>query len=371
MRWIFLSVIVLLFELFTYGAGRGLQWWASGWLTDKSARYLMISLFVFSNALLIFGISRLTSVGLKVSMTWLTVMWFIILSMVAVGIINMVLMKVAPHLFNSSSYQTYGERILLPIVFFGMALMGIYNAYTPTVRHITIAANQPMTKPIRLAMVSDLHLGWLVGNGQINRLTEIIKNEQVELLLMPGDILDDNTDYYQSLNMQPAMQTLVQAVPMGVYASLGNHDMYGSEAEIRQVLLDAGVNVLSDDTVSVNNQLWLIGRLDNHARHRKATAELMPKTLDKPVILLDHEPTDIEQNVQLPIDLQLSGHTHNGQVFPANVIVKFLNRLAYGHERINNTDVIVSSGYGFWGVPFRLGSQSEVWVIEVVGKNNP
>lgn len=86
--------------------------------------------------------------------------------------------------------------------------------------------------------------------------------------------------------------------------------------------------------------------------------------------ILDHEPNEIEKNVQLPIDLQVSGHTHNGQIFPANFIVKFINRLGYGYERINNTDVIVSSGYGFWGVPFRLGSQAELWVIDLVGKKS-
>lgn len=367
MRWVFLSVIVLLFELLTYGAGRGLIWWLTSLslsINAQSVRWVMISLFVFSNALLVFGISRVSSIGLKLAMTWLTVLWFIVIAMMIVGIIQLILAKFAPHL------QTMNVQWLLPLTVFSLMAMGVYNAYVPTVRHVTITANHPMTKPIRLAMVSDLHLGWLVGNGQINRLTEIVKNQKVELLLMPGDILDDNVEYYQRLNMQLAMQQLVNSMPMGVYASLGNHDMYGSEAQIRQVLLDAGVKVLSDETVNVDNQLWLVGRLDNHARNRKATAELMPNTLDKPVILLDHEPNEIDKNVQLPIDLQLSGHTHNGQVFPANFIVKALNRLAYGHERINNTDVVVSSGYGFWGVPFRLGSQSEVWVIDLVGKKS-
>lgn len=365
MRWIFLSVIILLFELLTYGAGRGVQWWLTSLspsITAQSLRWVMSSLFLLSNALLIFGISRISSIGLKVAMTWLTILWFVILAMMAVGVVQLILAKFAPQL------QIVSVPWLLPLWLFGLMAVGVYNAYVPTIRHITITANQPMAKPIRLAMVSDLHLGWLVGNRQLGKLSEIVKNEKVELLLMPGDILDDNIDYYQSLNMKPAMQNLVQAVPMGVYASLGNHDMYGHEAEIRQALTDAGVKVLGDETVAVDDKLWLIARLDNHARHRKATVELMPKTLDKPVILLDHEPNDIEKNVQLLIDLQLSGHTHNGQIFPANFIVKALNRLAYGHERINNTDVIVSSGYGFWGVPFRLGSQSEVWVIDLVSK---
>lgn len=365
MRWIFLAVIILLFELLTYEAGRGISWWLTSLspaINAQSLRWVMISLFVLSNALLVFGISRVTSIGLKVAMTWLTVMWFIILAMIAVGIIQLVLAKFAPQ------WLTVSVQWLLPLWVLGLMAIGVYNAYVPTVHHVTITANQPLAKPIRLAMVSDLHLGWLVGNRQLEKLTEIVKNEKVELLLIPGDIMDDDIDYYQRLNMKPTLQQLVQSVPMGVIASLGNHDMYGHEAKIRQALTDAGVKVLGDETVAIDDKLWLIARLDNHARHRKTTAELMPKTLDKPIILLDHEPDGIEKNVQLPIDLQLSGHTHNGQIFPANFIVKALNRLAYGHERINNTDVIVSSGYGFWGVPFRLGSQAEVWVIDLVSK---
>lgn len=279
--------------------------------------------------------------------------------------------KFATPLLTSAWYPIWGSRSVFLAIFIGLMGWAVYNAYTPIVRHLSITSNQVMTKPLRLAMVSDLHLGWLVGHRELNKLTEIVKEQKVDVLLMPGDILDDNTTYYNSLKMQPSMQQLVQALPLGVYASFGNHDMYGSEADIENALINAGVRVLVDETVLVDNQVWLIGRLDNHARHRKTTQDLLPQMIDKPIILLDHQPNEIEKNVQLPIDLQVSGHTHNGQVFPANFIVKALNRLAYGHERINDTDVIVSSGYGFWGVPFRLASQSEVWVIDMVGKNTP
>lgn len=100
----------------------------------------------------------------------------------------------------------------------------------------------------------------------------------------------------------------------------------------------------------------------------QATATLL-KQVDthKPVILLDHRPSQIEQHAQLPIDIQVSCHVHNGQVFPANLIVWAINRVHYGYERIHNGHFFVTSGYGFWGVPFRLGSQSEVMIIDVQG----
>ena len=88
----------------------------------------------------------------------------------------------------------------------------------------------------------------------------------------------------------------------------------------------------------------------------------------KPVILMDHRPSEIMAHSKLPIDIQLSGHIHNGQIFPANLLAAYVNRLAYGYEKIGLGHYFVTSGYGFWGVPLRLGSQSEVWIIDVKGK---
>ncbi len=86
---------------------------------------------------------------------------------------------------------------------------------------------------------------------------------------------------------------------------------------------------------------------------------------DLPIILLDHRPTDIEKHASLPPDIQVSGHAHKGQIFPASLITKMMYRLDYGHEKIGNPHVFVTSGYGFWGIPMRLGSQSEVIIIDV------
>ena len=129
------------------------------------------------------------------------------------------------------------------------------------------------------------------------------------------------------------------------------------------------MHLLNDDVLCINHQdqpVWLIGRFDNHKRERVATTELLSQVdTTVPVILLDHRPSDIIEHSKLPIDLQVSGHTHDGQIFPANFIVRAINRLGYGYEAIGFGHFVVSSGYGFWGIPFRLGSRSEVWLITV------
>ncbi|MFW2178077.1 MULTISPECIES: metallophosphoesterase [unclassified Moraxella] len=368
MRWLFLAVIIILFELLTYGVWRGLAWWGRDLLSLKTIDWLKWTLFAIGNGLLVLAMVRLGSGWLKVSMTWLTLLWLFIMAMAVVGLLNWGMTHLFSQLSIKIGFAQWGVRVLLPLLWVGLIGLSVYNAYTPVVRHVTVHTNQPLAKPIRLGMVSDLHLGVLVGNRQLTKLTELVKTQGVELLLMAGDVMDDNTDYYESEKMQPALQQLAKAVPMGIYASLGNHDMYGHESAIREAIKQADITLLADSGVLVDERFWLIGRLDNHASHRKDTKDLLPQVIDKPIILLDHEPNGIDENVQLPIDLQLSGHTHNGQMFPANFIVQAINRLGYGHERINDTDVIVSSGYGFWGVPLRLGSQAEIWVIDLVGQ---
>ena len=104
-------------------------------------------------------------------------------------------------------------------------------------------------------------------------------------------------------------------------------------------------------------------------RGRLKSAELLKQAdTSKPVVLLDHRPSEIELHSTLPIDIQVSGHVHNGQIFPANFIVRAINRLHYGYEKIGNGHFFVTSGYGFWGIPLRLGSQSEVLIIDVEGR---
>jgi len=115
----------------------------------------------------------------------------------------------------------------------------------------------------------------------------------------------------------------------------------------------------------------VVGRDDDANAGRPPLAALLKDVRrDLPVLVLDHRPTEILANVQTSMDIQLSGHAHNGQVFPANFIVRALYRLHYGHEQIEGKEIFVSSGYGFWGVPLRLGSRSEVFVIDVAGRAN-
>lgn len=364
-RLFFFTITILLIELFSYFGAKGLFWLIKPYFPTIK-KVIFISMFVVTHLFLI----TLFIGQFRFGIGYMAVLWLGMLSMMTT-IILLLVMKHLPSLSTlMGGIDGVGVRIFSVISFLGLIGLSVYNAYTPVVRHLSIELDKPMN-PIRIAVASDTHLGYMVGGRQLNRLADILQQEKADILLIPGDIMDDDTYVYHNEKMHTAFNNLVKSVNGNVVASLGNHDLYKERERqtIMQAVRDGGAILLNDKTHVLNingSPMTIIGRYDDHNTKRKSTSELMAGVdTHHLVILLDHRPSQIDDNVKLPIDLQVSGHTHNGQVFPANFIVKTLNRVAYGHEYINGTHVVVSSGYGFWGIPFRLGSQSEVWMIDI------
>lgn len=378
MRYVFFIVIILLLELFSLGAALSLQWWIAPWTKPASQTMAMIVVFLISNGLLLLSVSKLLKNSYRWVSGWMLVMHFMVLTAAIISLIYGA-GWVAMTMFDSATIfampaisVALGLRGVALLVFIGLFVYALYSAYIPKVRHLTVTINKPLLKPLRIAVASDLHLGRLFGNKAIDRLQRLITQSQADMLLMPGDIMDDNTQAFSDYNMAANLARLCASLPCGVYATLGNHDLYGHEKPITESLRNAGVQLLNDEVLRLDYKgqpVWLVGRFDNHKRQRVATTELLAQVnTEEPVILLDHRPSDIIEHSLLPIDLQLSGHTHNGQIFPANFIVSSINRLGYGYEAIGKGHFVVSSGYGFWGIPFRLGSRSEIWLISLSGQ---
>ena len=377
MRYVFFAVIIGLLQLFSLGAAVSLRWWLQPWTTPTLQMAVMMTVFIISNGLLLLSASKLLANSYRWVSGWMLVMHFIILT---AGLTGMAYggYLLSTMVFGGTTGQlimlqpqtiAFGLRVFAFVLFIGLFVYALHSAYVPVVRKRTIHINKSMQGQLRIAVASDLHLGRLFGNRAIDRLGRLLVEQRADMLLMPGDIMDDNTHAYAAYDMQNNLTKLCDQLPLGVYATLGNHDLYGHERPISDSLRSAGVHLLNDDVLCINHQdqpVWLIGRFDNHKRERVATTELLSQVdTTLPVILLDHRPSDIIEHSKLPIDLQVSGHTHDGQIFPANFIVRAINRLGYGYEAIGLGHFVVSSGYGFWGIPFRLGSRSEVWLITV------
>ncbi len=248
---------------------------------------------------------------------------------------------------------------------------GFINALIPTVRKYDIKINKPAgsIRNLRIAAVSDIHLGSIIRKRSIRKLSEIFNVTKPDIILLLGDIVDgeigpvirgDLLKYFKYPNCT-----------YGLFAITGNHEFIGGADRTIPYIESKGIRLLKDEVINLPGGIQLVGRIDKDSRafygkERKTLNELMEQVdTTRPVILLDHQPFRLEESEKSRIDLQLSGHTHNGQMWPLNYITRMIYEVSYGYLKKGNTQIIVSSGFGIWGPRIRSGSRSEVLLINV------
>jgi len=194
-----------------------------------------------------------------------------------------------------------------------------------------------------------------------------------DLILFAGDVFDENIE---SSNKQQVSDTFRKlSAPYGVFAVLGNHEYIGGNAEEAiDYLGEAGVQVLRDDFLEIAGSFNLVGRDDRSGARYNGGPRQDLKTLmqgidrDLPIIVMDHQPSHLEEPEGQGVDLQVSGHTHAGQLFPIGYITRRIFEDDWGLLRKDNFQIIVSCGYGTWGPPIRLGNTPEV--VDIMIKFN-
>jgi hypothetical protein len=212
-------------------------------------------------------------------------------------------------------------------------------------------------------MVSDIHLSSIWRDGHLKKIVAEINGLEPDLVLLPGDIVDMDVSQSEEEKMVVTLQAI--HAPRGVFAVTGNHEYYSGAAKAIAYLSKAKVRVLQDEWVRIDEALYLVGRKDRAAarmgEERKPLGEIM-QGVDKnlPLILMDHQPFHLEEAEQNGIDLQVSGHTHAGQLFPLTLINKRLYEQSWGYWRRGKTQYFISCGVATWGIPIRTGSISEI-----------
>jgi predicted MPP superfamily phosphohydrolase len=257
------------------------------------------------------------------------------------------------------------------IISFILIAGGFINALTPRVKtyDITINKSAGALKDFRIAAVSDIHLGSIIRKRSIRKLSEILKEHEPDLVLLLGDIVDG--DLGPVLRDDLLKYFTCPKCTDGLYAITGNHEFIGGAKRTIPYIESKGIRILKDEVVTIEGGIQLIGRLDRDSKmfyrtERKTLAELVTGIdASKPVILLDHQPFNLGESEKYGIDLQLSGHTHNGQMWPLNYLTASMFELSYGYKKKGNTQFIVSSGFGIWGPRIRSASRSEVLIINI------
>lgn len=271
------------------------------------------------------------------------------------------LLRIVPPTFLEHSMAGTAAIATLLI---GVFTYGYFHYMHKVRMPMALTTEKPLPQPLRIVMLSDLHLGYHNRVGEVSRWMQLINAEKPDLVLIAGDIIDRNI---RPLRVE-RMDTCFRKLQAPVVACLGNHEYYTGSAEARQFYKDAGIHLLIDSTITVKG-INIVGRDDRTNRRRKSLAALMQGVdRNRYTILLDHQPYHLEEAEREKIDFQLSGHTHYGQLWPASWIEDAIYEDAYGPLRKSGTQIYVSSGMGIWGGKFRIGTQSEYIVAELKAK---
>ncbi len=248
-----------------------------------------------------------------------------------------------------------------------MIIAGYINARNPVVHEYTIniAKKNSVTNTLRLVIASDIHLGPINGGYHAERVVAQINALHPDMILLPGDVLDGEVDPVIRRDLGERLRKF--SAKYGVYGSLGNHEYIGGVDRAANYLMEHNITLLRDSVTSVAG-VTLIGRDDisgiRFGKIRSSLEDLVNLTdPETALILMDHQPKNLFEAEKNKIDVQFSGHTHNGQLWPLNYIVSQVFELARGYMLKGSTHIFVSSGVGTWGPPVRTNARPEILLV--------
>ncbi len=267
-----------------------------------------------------------------------------------------------------------------------ISIYGVLHATKVKVKSYNIKVKKDINKSgIKIAMIADLHLGYNTNVKQIQKMVEKINKIEPDVVCVAGDFFDNE---YEAIPEKEKIIDILKSIESkyGTYACFGNHDIderllggftvgkkgdkYRSK-EMEEFLIKANIKALSDESICINEKFYLVGRLDYEKVGKKDVARKNPEELlmklnkTKPIIVMDHQPKDMEMLARAGADVGLYGHTHNGQLFPGNILTKMMWDKSYGIKRVDNMTAIVTSGIGCWGPAMRVGTDCEVCEINI------
>lgn len=261
--------------------------------------------------------------------------------------------------------------VLLTAVLMGYGYINMHQVRETT---YTLHTSKTLTEDLRIAQISDLHMGTTMDVEKLAEYAAKIQEEKLDMLVLTGDIFDERTEKAQ---MEESVRVLAGITTRyGTYYVWGNHDpnQYVSTQKysmdtLRSTLTASGIRVLEDEALQITPELAVVGRVDSSIdRDRESIGGLL-SGIDRNsyIVLLDHRPVGLEENAAAGIDLQLSGHTHAGQIWPTGQLGELvgITEKNYGLETIDDFHAIVNSGIAGWGYAIRTGGHSEYVIVDV------
>lgn len=316
----------------------------------------MILIFVLRNTKIPVSLSHIIS---NIGTGWLVFTLYMVMILLCIDLLR---------LFNISSHYGFIISLLLTI---GTLAYGYYRYQHPNTQVINIDINKSVnngTSSFKIVAISDVHLGLGTTKKQLDKYIQMINAQQPDLIIVSGDLIDNSITPVRRQKMEEELSSL--KATFGVYMVAGNHEyISGIDDCVEFISEKTPIHFLRDSVITLANGIQIIGRDDRSNPKRMKTSELLKQTdSDSPIILLDHQPYELSSSIDGQVDLSFYGHTHDGQVWPMNLLTKKLFDISYGYEKRNQTNIYVSSGLSLWGPPFRIGTTSEMVVFNVTLK---
>ncbi len=337
--------------------------------------WILASTYVAGRILENIWLSHLSHILVWTGSFWLGAMLYFFLVVVFIDLIRLInhFFPFFPSFITANMEKTRWLVFLLIVGSTTLTLVaGAINARNPVVRKVDIhIQKEPPGGPakLRAVLMSDIHLGTIIANGHLRHIIEKVNKLEPEVIFIAGDILDEDLAPVIRQNTGKILKQL--SAPLGVFGIMGNHEHIGGAEAALNYLEQHGIQMIRDSIIKVGDLFYLAGREDrDKARFSGHPRQSLAKILQGadssyPLILMDHQPFYLEKAAELGVDLQLSGHTHHGQMWPLNYITRAMYTISYGYGKINGMHAYVSNGVGTWGPPVRVGNRPEIVLLNL------
>jgi uncharacterized protein len=310
---------------------------------------------------------------------WIAFMFYFFLVLIIVDIlrlINFIIPYFPPVFYRNPANTKLWTALVIVVVVSITVIGGFINTKSIVIKNYKLYVKKSAggLKTLNIVMASDIHLGTILGKPFLEKIVGEINSLKPDIVLFPGDIIDEDIGPVLRDGVGEVFPKIISKY--GIYAVTGNHEYIGGVEAACTYLNSYGIKMLRDSVVKIDDAFYLIGREDRSAgymsKYPRKNLGVLLGGIDKslPLIMMDHQPFGLIEASDNGIDLQLSGHTHNGQLWPLNFLISKIYELGWGYALKGKTHYYVSCGVGGWGPPVRTGSRPEIINIKLVFNGN-
>ena len=359
------------------------------WLRFK-VPFAVVYLFMALSPVIAFLLpkSAVAIVIRRISTYWIGIMLYSLLYVVLFDLLRLI----AKHtklkntlLFSRGSVISIGSVVVACAVV--TCLYGIFNARNIKVNEYSVTVNKSCgsDKHLKAVLVADLHMGYAIGVDHITNMVEKINQQDADIVIIAGDIFDNS---YDGMDDPEGIKAQLKSIKSkyGVYAVYGNHDIdekilmgftfdWGGKQlhneKMTNFMKECNIKLINDESVLINDEFYLVGRRDTDKPGTedgtRAEVSELTKDLDKTktIFVLSHEPDELQKTADAGADIDFSGHTHDGQLFPGNLTIGLFWENPCGMIKKDNMYSIVTSGVGVYGTFMRVGTDAEICSVDI------